>query len=208
MNDKSFCYVVALGLGAAFLGACGDTDGGGTPSSSNAPEQCPAVPSPCGGDLVGEWDVVDICSTAAPTHPDGDCPAAKLTVLSIDLEGSQSFLADGTTTSSEGTAEYEMRYDTPTSCLARPCSELANALRRNLEAGYEVLDVECKEQGKSCVCPLQLRETVPATQQTYEVNGSRVTTVDADGERVEDYCVEGNRATFVSGELTVVLERR
>lgn len=208
MNDKSFRCVVSSGLVAVFLAACGGTDGGGTPSSNLAAEQCPAVPAPCGGDLVGDWDIVDICSTAAPTNPDGDCPDATLTVLSIDLEGSQSFLADGTTTSSEGTAEYAMRYDTPTSCLARPCSELASALRRNLETGYEVLDVECKEQGKSCVCPLQLRETLPATQQTYEVNGSRVTTTDADGEMVEDYCVEGNRATFVSGELTVVLERR
>ncbi len=209
MNNKSIRGVAVLGLVAAFLGACGGTDGAGKPSpSSLEPEQCPAVPSPCGGELVGEWEVIDACSTLAPTNPAAECANALLTLISVDVEGEQSFLADGTTVSS-GSVEQTMRFDMPLNCLARPCTELADSFRRDFEDEYEVLDVRCEEQSEMCVCAATIRQTLLSSQETYTVEDTRITTIDAEGEvDVEDYCVEGDRATFVSDELIVVLQRR
>jgi hypothetical protein len=206
---KQSCWGVALAWVGLSCAGCGGEATGSRPSPSTlVHEQCPAVPAPCGGDLEGHWEVVDYC----PTIPDQDlpqCAGLVLSVISADMTGTQDFLADGSAPSS-GSADFTFRVDAPQSCLAQSCSEFGQTVQENLEVTYTVTQPAlCEETNDTCVCSLGVRQPVQGQGDTYQLDGSQVTIVTAQGASfVSDYCVEGNRATLVAVDSIIVLERR
>ncbi len=209
MTREALRAVLALGLGALLSVGCVGPDSGRPAPSSLEPEVCPAVPSPCGGELVGKWEVVDTCMTMPETELDAACPGSLGTIISSEGVGGQEFFADGTTVST-GSVELTVRYDMPLSCLPGTCAQYGRLLQDRLRVTFQVTEpVLCEETADTCICSVGAKLAVPQSVDTFAVDDTQVTTVDAAGEvNVEDYCVEGDRATFVSEDTIIVLQRK
>jgi hypothetical protein len=147
--------------------------------------------------------------TLPESELDAGCPGSLGTIISSEGVGGQEFFADGTTVST-GSMEFTVRYDMPLSCLPSSCAEYGRLLQDRLRVTFQVTEpVLCEEADAKCVCSVSAKRTVPQSVDTYTVDDTRVTTIDADGEvTVEDYCVEGDRATFVSEDTIIVLQRK
>ncbi|HEX2674827.1 MAG TPA: hypothetical protein VHM25_28320, partial [Polyangiaceae bacterium] len=74
--------------------------------------------TPCGGDLVGEWTLKELCfDIATPSALVALCPDATFDVSPATATGTISFKADGTMSSSAAVSFQEfIRF--PTSCLS------------------------------------------------------------------------------------------
>ncbi len=201
--------------GTGGTGTGGSSSGtGGSSMESPAelePEMCPAF-TPCGGDLSGDWRLVDACAANPDIPVDSpSCPAFSATWISTTLAGTTS-LSDGVLTT-VGTAEVVERFDMPLACLQATCQAYADQLEVSLSEpgaleGGTFESLECEETVDTCVCALTLSMEADTTE-TYVIEGSMLTTTHEDGVSVSSssYCVEGNRALISEEDGITVLER-
>jgi hypothetical protein len=189
------CASALVALLAVAPGCGDDDDDGGDDDApmadagpnGNAPT-CSDTFSACGGDLAGNWTIVDACGLSQPYD---QCPAATIEA-DVTVTGTTSFEAGGTysiTSTTVGTASIEL----PASCLpplVTSCDQI--------EALFE--DGQCTGTPQtSCACTFTINQT-ETEPGAYTVSGT-VVTLDPDGEgedqgpRPTDYCVDGTYLT-------------
>ena len=173
-----FKYIVPVCIGLLLVG-CGS-------DSSSARAACGTAP--CGGDLVGVWNIGVQCGESsnndgAKDDENEDCPDATSSVNSYST-GRYTFNADGTY---ELTSSFQiaLRTSTPASCIpmGAMCTDLGET------------EGDCTQASTAapCVCNLS-RADMDTEQGSYEVVDNTVTFIGDDGESVksEDFCVKGS----------------
>jgi hypothetical protein len=194
--------MVALAmLAAAILPACGDD-----PAST-----CGKV-QPCGGDVVGNYDVSAACatSTLSPAELGFNCPEATVGRPTISTSGSASFNADLTytmMTTSSGTAQVNF----PPACLSSltggltlTCDQINDLVPLLIASMPDTLQSATCGGGDTCTCTVT---TVPRTvteSGSYSTTGTTLTrTLDTGGVLTGQYCAQGNSLHFMVLDSTM-----
>jgi hypothetical protein len=175
--------LVGLSL-AVFVNSC-DSDGSGN---------CGKVAA-CGGDIVGEWSVVDTCLSFAGAPPTGDfCPTATIDAGGINVSGKVSYKAD-MTFSTMLTISGSMAMELPASCLTvegitLTCAQVDQAVKQAFAADPDpsIQSISCAGMG-SCRCTFVMAPQSSTSSGTYTTSG---TTVSENGSAGTPYCVQGN----------------
>lgn len=147
----------------------------------------------CGGDLIGTWQIEDICvndaTRAEIANSLGYCSAAT-TSVTVGLSGSMRFDASGQLRVLVD-RDIQVESNVPDTCLTGlgGCPQVQAEL--SLTKGYS--DVKCDQATGGCAC--RYRYSSPRrTESTYQAEGTRYTeTSPLDGKTaVSEYCVDGN----------------
>jgi hypothetical protein len=160
--------------------------------------------TPCGGDIVGDWQISDVCGMDAivsAVDPGFEgCTGASIDGAGLQITGPTSLTAAGTYTSAM-TLGGSMRMSIPADCLEDEasgmqltCDQLNTALQQSLMGGADApfQAVSCTGSS-SCTCEIELVPQVNEETGTYVVAGSKVTMTNSDNEVEEsDFCVEGS----------------
>jgi hypothetical protein len=177
-------------------GSTGTGGAGGTGSGS-----CGNV-EPCGGSLVGTWNVTSECINSMVLAPETQaiCATATLTDVSITPSGSLTFGADMTYTLS-GSTTVVLKWNVPASCLAgETCDYFASMFQDQLPAGATFT---CTGS-TSCICT----EAALAPNDdhgTYGTTGSNVVVTSAVSSQTTTtgYCVQGSTLHIVTVDATM-----
>ena len=180
--------VVVVGLAALSLPACGPSSGSGN---------CGKV-APCGGNIVGNWTVVDTCLTltgAVPASPLGDnCPTATFDPPAIDFSGNISYSAD-MTYSGTLTLSGSMALNIPQSCqtisgVTFTCAQFDQLFKDQLAQNPDpsIQSVSCSGSS-GCKCTFVLPSETMTTSGTYTTSGNNLI---EDGTSTSAYCVQGS----------------
>jgi len=147
--------------------------------------------TPCGGDLVGEWTIKEVCfDIAAPAALVAVCPDVTFSVSPAIATGTISFKADGTTSSS-GSISFQEFVRFPNSCLTEDECTLFGS---QLSTAAGVTDGTCTYAGSTgCSCSLTSNQPSMSSG-TYEVQGTNVTVTNSTtgAKEVDSFCVSGN----------------
>ena len=179
---------------AGFLAACGG-DG-----ASDDGEACQVI-EPCGGDVVGRWQLESSCATGsflADAFESGLPDACRGSFGAFDVQPLDFIIeltADGTLNGS-GSARTSITYTLSAACLAAlgtpgseaTCAEVAEG---NLGEEEEMVTSTCTFSNGGCDC--EQSGTVDATASLpYTFEDDRLVS----GEGMSPYCVEGDRLTY------------
>lgn len=176
------------------LAGCGGSDGG----------SCGMVAA-CGGDVVGEWTIVDTCLTASGGGAIfGDfCPTATIDASGIRASGMGSYRADMTfagTVTLSGSVAFVL----PASCLTMSgitltCAQLDQAVKQAMmdDPDPSIQSISCAGSG-SCRCTAQMTPQTSTGSGTYTTSG---TTLVENGSSSSEYCVQGNELHVLSSSM-------
>jgi hypothetical protein len=187
---------VAFGL-VALVAACG----GSTMSGDNGNASATCGVAPCGGDVVGKWNVLSDCGPSTYQQAIAGC-AEPLTIQrsGATVSGTFEYRTDGTYSASmtmSGTTQTTY----PASCLTFgtytvTCDEIQ--LGGMTDAG--IASHTCTATAtRGCTCTTVISGYTQSSAGTYSTNGTILTQgtgTDAPGRN--DYCVQGNRLTEVA----------
>ena len=201
----------SAGAGSSGAGSSGAGSSGAGSSGAGAPNNgstCPVV-VPCGGDLVGDWKVKQECVQIGEDAIAGLCPGATIGVTDLTADGTVSFKADNTMTSS-GNFSFTETIRFPTSCMtADQCRTYAIAL----SAEPSVMNPQCVYDALTgCSCTMTSSQAT-MNSGTYQVQGSTVTITSAAGAQpeVDSFCVSGNTLSIAqttpSSTATLILTK-
>jgi len=167
--------------GAALGGSAGQAGAGASGGPPMVPDDAGSGAchdyTPCGGDLVGSWDI-DICADPPFMGLRTFCPAATET---LTMTGTADFRADGTMSS---TLTVATDTNLPASCVAQlgTCGEAG---------GLNVLEDCTPGPAGSCLCS-SVTENGP-NDATYTTTPEGLLTVVSDGEpNYSYYCRQGD----------------
>jgi hypothetical protein len=177
-----------------FLSACGSS--GST---------CGQVP-PCGGDIVGDWTIVDACLSFNGASPLGDfCPSATVDAAGIDPSGMVSYRSDLTysvTLTLSGTIALSI----PTSCLTIDgvtvtCAQLDQAAKQALidNPDPSIQSISCAGSS-ACVCTIQMTPQTSTSSGTYTTSG---TLLIENGGSESNYCVQESELHVISTSMSM-----
>lgn len=176
----------ATGLGGSGMGSAGKSGMG----SAGQGGMCTAI-TPCGGSLVGKWQLGDVCLNLTPENTDLGCDGATVSLDAVSLTGSIEFKADLTWTTSADLS-FKERVNFPTSCYTQDqCSAFQTALKSE-NGGASAVCTYDAQSGCSCT----ISSSQPSTSNgTYEVAGSNVTLTTEGSNNppeTDSFCVSGN----------------
>jgi hypothetical protein len=197
---KSWCAWFAMGV--TFL-ACSSS---GSSSSSSAGGSCGTV-SPCGGDIVGTWKVVDACAgISSPSTTNGTCAGETVQVGSYTANGTITFNADMTYAVSV-TQSFSEIATLPASCLTMngitvTCDELTAALSATTQSDAGAGMTTCSASGSSCNCTIGLSGST-TEMGTYTLSGDTFSTTSSSAGTTSStsYCVQGNTLHVISSVM-------
>jgi hypothetical protein len=191
--------LLSCGGGMALVG-CGGDDGPGA--------TCGKV-QPCGGDVVGDWELVANCQSHAAMAAfasgfadqamSSDCPAQSLRGAELRAAGSFLLRADSSyAVSLQFNAILDINI--PASCLtSSSCATVSANLQAEIAAGARpgVVSGSCAGS-PDCLCREVL--LLPQSEEgTYATAGTVLTFTATNGEvSTFDYCVQGNTAHFMN----------
>jgi len=178
-----------------FLSACGSS-GSGT---------CGQV-APCGGDIVGDWTIVDACLSFNGAAPLGDfCPTATVDAAGIDPSGMVSYRPD-LTYSATITLSGTIALTIPTSCLTiqgvtLTCAQLDQAAKQALidNPDPSIQSISCAGSS-ACVCTVQMTPQTSMGSGTYTTSG---TLLIENGGAGSNYCVQGSELHVISTSMSM-----
>jgi hypothetical protein len=159
---------------------------------------CPSGGAPCGGDVVGTWQVVTDCAegTQAPSAASG-CSGASAVLRGMG-SGSLTFNPDGTASVALSLSETETEL-IPESCLGGDgatvdCSEFNSS--ETVSSG--TVTETCSPSGTGCSCTLSI--DVPTTNGagTYATSGTTLTIAGTGATDTYSYCVSGDTLTMTA----------
>ena len=163
-------------------------DGGGGGGESLACEDG----EPCGGDIVGAWEVVETCleDDEIPID-DEECPEMTLRVEDVTLEGTFEFDDDGTYHVG-GETSATIVISRPEECLnGASCDELEDAANDDAEA-EDRPELSCVDADDGCDCSTAIEEELDEDGH-WETEDSTLTNVpDDEDDNDNDYCVRGD----------------
>jgi hypothetical protein len=175
-----------------------DGPGGGpdqAPAEAAAPDAAveAAVGSctvtPCGGDVVGSWDIGTTCYGPAPNLPvTAPCPRQTLDDTSLTTTGQLVLKSDMSyTLSLTNNGTSVLRYDT--TCRQYTCDSLRSTLMAT-----------CSEASNLCTCSVPYQNDVQQESGTYRLEGQQVILKPMGAnESHHPYCVSGSEMTMTTG---------
>ena len=172
--------LMVCAVGAVTLAALAGCSSGGCENTA-----------PCGGDIVGTWQVTTGCGSASPSPLNGDCPAATALVSTYLYRNTISYRAD-MTYSLAGIASADVYVRVPTECLAS--GETCADVEQQLSTEPDFVSIGCMSHDWGCDC--QRHQVAEETTEagTFTVTASGLLTEVRAGAppRLMDYCVRGN----------------
>lgn len=151
----------------------------------------------CGGDLVGDWVVKQVCLEIGIASVESICGLATVNLTPLMAKGTVSFKADQTVAWSD-VFSYKEDISIPAVCGIASSATSCATFATELSAGDGVSDSQCSYDAVTgCSCSLTRTES-PMSSGTYElhqVSSVWVTTSPAYTE-ADDYCVAGNTLTL------------
>src|SRR5262245_50667459 len=197
MTDAKRMVVVGCSVAlAAMLSACGDEAG-----------NCGKV-QPCGGNVVGNYNVIAACTTDPTGGMDFgiNCPEAVVVTPAISITGSASFNADLSYTLTR-TVSATAPVTFPPSCLAQltggitlTCEQINQAVPLLIASMPGVIQAAtCSGSGATCTCTVTLVPQTTSESGEYNTSGTTLTTiVDSTGTVYGgQYCVQGNALHYI-----------
>jgi hypothetical protein len=184
--------VWALGVLAGCVGCGGEST---FEDGDDAVESCDEF-SPCGGNIVGSWDIVESCIDEAGVAPVEDCPNSTYRYSQYDVDGGYVFDTNGGVT-----ATFDIRFayvwNLPRSCVGDlTCMEIEQTLNMATTPDASVVfHASCPEAPSECRCDVS--GSITGTNSlTYTTSGSTLTLVTSDSESTQQYCVDGDDLTM------------
>jgi len=185
----------------AGLAGCGSSDG---PAGFNVGgvSHCGTV-LPCGGDVVGTWQVTTGCITAAGIAASqgntNACPQASLSVIDISAIGTLVFGADLTYTMTAFSVQSTAQIITPASCVTGgTCADAAQSLL----ASSDFQSAACTGT-TTCKCTAVQSPAVDTESGTYTLSGTTIVTRSSlAGTGRFDYCVQGSSLHLLADTST------
>ena len=144
---------------------------------------------PCGGDLIGAWEIVQFCGQPHEfAILGGDCPEEDQHRAFFAFDGTVTF--DATVYTNDA---FELGFvyttDVPNSCIPNPYT--CDGLAAGLQATLGIESGGCVDTGTHCQC-LLCSGTMPATspsEHEYSLNGDIII---EQGQDAGTYCVDGD----------------
>ncbi len=179
---KNISLFVMSAASAVGLAACGDSS-----ASSCGPF------TGCGGNVVGTWQIKEICSSKSQAVDLGPCKTATLDFSGTTLEGSVTFNMDMTftsavTTKGKGTINY------PSSCLnfmglTLTCAQLDQGFKAEaMRVDSEIMSIQCVTSSTGCSCAVVFKPQMEMNTARWSTMGNLLA---IDGE-TREYCVSGS----------------
>ena len=161
---------------------------------------------PCGGSLVGSWNVTGACvnSAALMSSLGSDfstfCPTATVSGASATASGSLTFNAD-MTYSANLTQGSTVAITIPATCLSgASCAVLTAAIQAQNDPALQ--SISCTGTG-SCTCTGVMAPMTTNESGTYTTSGTVATLTSSTGTTtVGDYCVQANELHLVTVDTT------
>jgi len=191
--------------------ACGGSSGG-TPGLAACGDF-----TPCGGSLVGTWNITNYCSDLTSTTSSTSTCGITVGMNNMRPSGTVTFTSSGTYSSAtkmSGTADFTYSKDCLTQ-MNQTCAQLGTPVG-GADAG---VSMSCNSTAAGdCACTESLNGTTGAEQGTYTISGTSMTmtkTGSTSTPTPSDYCVRGNRLTIsatsssatTSGTVVIVLTK-
>lgn len=149
---------------------------------------CDPTPMPCGGDIVGTWNIESACGYDAIPNPlEQDCPGSTFTLEVVGQSGTLTFEDDGTF-AQDFNIEVQAVFGLDTmACFMLACADFESIIQMDDPAA------SCVDAMGTCTCTFPPDPPGMAFNGTYEVMGNTVT-LDVGGEQQElEFCVETDR---------------
>ncbi len=150
---------------------------------------------PCGGDPTGTWVLTSSCLTPAgqtELNNSNDCAGGSINFTNIDVDGTFTFNADGTYTSTGLTQTASVRLVLPSSCIGGLSCDEAEA---GLQSSPEFVSVSCSGSS-TCTCNAALETAAQAETGQFTVTGNTLALSGSGGGG--SFCVEGTRLHLLS----------
>ena len=161
--------------------------------------------APCGGDVVGNYNITSACLTLSSMDmPLEGCPGATVNTSGIRVSGSASFNADMTYTLNE-TISASASETIPASCLTMngitlTCQQLDQAIQQLVTENPGVFQSAHCSGASSCICSFTLAPVTTNDSGTYTTSGTTLTLSGGGG---GEYCVQGNELHLISIDMTM-----
>jgi hypothetical protein len=199
--------VWALGVLACCVSGCGgessfeDGDGDGRVATCNEF-------TPCGGDVVGSWEITETCIDPSVTVAIGDCSDTAVDYRSYEVDGEYVFDASGNVTVTFD-SRFSYVWDIPRSCFSDyTCTEMETLLNSATSTGTSTIEFSATCPEAPTVCRCEITGSIAGTNvATYTTSGSTLTIVSADSESTQQYCVDGDDLTMRAEGGEFVLTR-
>lgn len=190
MVSKRLAQGIVLVL-ASSLAACGDDDAGFS---------CDELTfSPCGGDIVGTWNLIATCQGSSNEELFEDVPECSSSTFESEFEGLVAeFGSDGNYSISEAALNTEVSLDD--ACLTAlgqgaPAALLCAAFESEFTdpSSEDSFDSgSCNYDGSTCTC--ELADSQEGSTGTYTTSGGEFTTTEpGEDPETQEYCSEGDR---------------
>jgi hypothetical protein len=195
--SRGVTIIVTAAASAPLLLGCG---GDGTGS------QCGGSSS-CGGNVVGSWDISELCFQNATAMVSGSCPAAQIDASGLRETGTIAFQGD-LTYASTGVISGSITEIIPTSCLSSggispSCDQLNGLLQTFVQSDMSFSSASCQNAQGGCACTFQLSPQTTTETGTYSTAGSVLTTQPSSGTAsTASYCVQGSTMTVAEMNMT------
>jgi hypothetical protein len=179
-------------------GASGPTDGAAAPVSPDAGASADAdrgapgsgVPCsmrPCGGNLVGRWQVRETCHSRGQPLANINCPKLSYDRSAVTTTGEMSFTSDGRfeiRLSHRGTTRVSYSLGCPN---AITCADLERTLRPADPTA------SCTQSADTCQCTIEARDTPEVQSGPFRIDNLLLATTPqgALAENLYQFCVEG-----------------
>jgi hypothetical protein len=159
---------------------------------------CPSGGPPCGGDVVGTWQVVTDCAQGTQNSMAASGCSGASAQLRATGSGSLTFNADGTASVALSLSETEIE-SIPESCLAGDgatvdCSEFNSS--ETVSSG--TITATCSLSGTGCSCISSIDAPTTNGEGTYSTSGTTLTFSGTDATETYSYCVSGSTLTMIA----------
>jgi hypothetical protein len=197
-------------MGICF-GCGGDSDDeGGT---------CEAL-QPCGGDIVGAWQVESVCfdpqalndvvNPDLPTQCADAVRGAEATPSDVAID----YTAEGISTST-GSLVLQLRIEFSKPCLDAIamqsitvsdaiCEQIGRAAEASLQEDDAEATYTCSRSGSGCGCDARQEQALSAAKSTYTVDGADLVLDDS----AQTFCISGDRLTVQETETSLQFQAR
>jgi hypothetical protein len=164
---------------------------------------------PCGGNLLGRWEVLKVCATAAEEKQFGDdiklCPESSI-VVSVTSTGFVEFDAQGVLKYDTVTAAH-LTESVPASCVAaeQDCAGVQAAIA----AQPQTTAATCRATTAGCDCIYDV-SAPHKVESGYVAAGTSYTETNVgDGKKtISDYCVDGTSLRISDDTAVIELASR
>ncbi len=192
-TQRGFLGVLSSIALASVVSSCGGSSG-----------SCGKV-APCGGDVVGNYNITAACLTLASMEmPLEGCPGATVNVGKIGVSGTASFNADMTYSMTE-TLTASASETIPASCLMMngitlTCQQLDQAIQQLVAENPDVYQSAHCVGSSACTCSFTVAPQTMTESGTYTTSGTTLTLSGGGG---GEYCVQGNELHLISIDMTM-----